>query len=390
MSDAKNIRKLLLSLSDEELMQFLNSMSGTAPKPVKTAKKMPKSNTIRWFDKDITGLDKEGLQRLEELDAEKKRSFGKHVEEKRYHYLQMLKDMHLTVPDSFRNADPKTMFIDLKAFCEENDIPQEIINRVVPEFLNYIDTGHMRAIAFVGEKGCGKTTAAKLLVSRALEMPTEVIKLTHASGSHGMVGDNGSYANADAGLIAKARLRHNSLLVAYIFDEIDKVAIRSDHKSSSLDDELLSLTDESCNSIFDEFLEAKLVGLEHCPMFFTANELNDINPILADRLTIIKFPNADEKRIKSICRKYAENKLKSRLFDHISFDYSAMNDAIDQLVGYKITSLRKHQQMIELVLDNALSVYFNSSSDNEVKVTGEMFKQALVTVSGIEKRRIGF
>ena len=102
------------------------------------------------------------------------------------------------------------------------------------------------------------------------------------------------------------------------------------------------------------------------------------------------FPDPDEKRIKSICKKFTEDKLRSRIYDHISFDYSAMNNAIDQLVDYKVTSLRKHQQMIELVLDKALMVYFNNSDDHEVKVTEEMFKQAITTVSGIEKRRIGF
>ena len=391
MSDAKNIRKLLLSMSDEQLMDFLASMTNKIPKTTKAAKKIIKQDSsVRWFDKELSGLDSEGLQRLEELESERKRSFGKHVEEKRYHYLTMLRDMKLTVPDSFRDMDPKTMFTDLKTFCEENDIPQEIISRVVPEFLNYIDTGHMRPICFVGAPGSGKTKTTTLLVSRALQMPTEVIKLPQVSGSHGMVGDNGSYINADAGLIAKGRLRHNSILVTYLLDEGDKIASRSDGKSSSVADELLSITDESNNSIYDEFLEAKLVGLEHCPMIFTANDLSNMNPILVDRMTVIKFPDPDEKRIKSICKKFTEDKLRSRIYDHISFDYSAMNNAIDQLVDYKVTSLRKHQQMIELVLDKALMVYFNNSDDHEVKVTEEMFKQAITTVSGIEKRRIGF
>lgn len=180
--------------------------------------------------------------------------------------------MKLDVPAFFRDkVDPKMLFRRLKSFCEENDIPEEIIQCVVPALVSYVETGYMRPVIFVGEKGCGKTTAVRMLVEEALRIPTEIIKVPQTDGGHGMTGDCGSYQSADAGCIAKARLKHNSLIVALLFDEIDKVA--HEHSRSNVDDELLSITDSSNSDIYDNYLECSLVELQHCPMFFTANDI---------------------------------------------------------------------------------------------------------------------
>ena len=388
MTDPKYVRKLLLSLSDEQLMEFLGASSTS--NPVKSTKKTSKQNTpIRWFDQDIRALDKDGLLHLEELESEKRRNITRHFEEKQLRYLRTLKDMRLEVPDSFRSiTDPKKLYVDLKGFCEENDIPTEIIDRIVPALLEYISTGRLRPVIFVGEKGCGKTTAVKKLVSKALQIPTEVIKIPQTDGSHGITGDCATYQSADCGCMARAILKHNSMIVAYVFDEIDKVPHRFSNQSS-VDDELLSITDESNDSIYDDYLEVN-INLQYSAMFFTGNKLEDINPILADRCTIIKFPTASADRLKSIARKYVKSKLNSTLFDHIKFDYSLMDNAIDRLVGSNVTSIRKHQQMIEIVLDKCLNIYFNNPNDELVNTTEEMFNDAINAVSETEKRRIGF
>lgn len=102
---------------------------------------------------------------------------------------------------------------------------------------------------------------------------------------------------------------------------------------------MLSITDESNIDVFDNYLETTLVGLEHCPMFFTANDLQKINHILADRCMVIPFPEASASRIKSIGKKYAEKKLASDLYSMIDFNYELLFKSIDYLVGRNITSL---------------------------------------------------
>ena len=246
----------------------------------------------------------------------------------------------------------------------------------------------MRPVIFVGEKGCGKTTAVRMLVEEALRIPTEIIKVPQTDGGHGMTGDCGSYQSADAGCIAKARLKHNSLIVALLFDEIYKVA--HEHSRSNVDDELLSITDSSNSDIYDNYLECSLVELQHCPMFFTANDIKKVNPILVDRCTVIQFPNANAARIKSIARKYVEKELKNNLYHSVIFNYEDMNKTIDNLVNHDVTSLRKHQQLIESVLREALNQVLIQETDTPIQVTDAMFSKAEREIIGTEGRKIGF
>ena len=298
--------------------------------------------------------------------------------------------MKLEVPQLFRETvDPKELYQRLKSFCISHDIPDEIICRIVPALITYIETGHMRPIIFVGEKGCGKTTAVRLLLQEALQLPVEVIKIPQTDFSHSLTGDCGIYQSADAGCIAKARLRAHSLVVAYVFDEIDKAS--HDRNRANVDDELLSITDESNNSIYDNYLDVKLVGLEHCPMFFTANDLNKISPILVDRCMVVPFPNANAARIKAISKKYVEKTLKNSFYGSIvDFDYDLMDKTIDRLVECDITSLRKHQQMLEKVIQNALDIALMQEETARVAVTENMFCVAQEDIIGSEKRKIGF
>lgn len=203
-----------------------------------------------------------------------------------------------------------------------------------------------------------------------------------------MTGDSGSYMAADVGYIAKVRLRANSLIVAYIFDEIDKVC--HERNRANVDDELLSITDESCIDIVDNYLETSLVGLEHCPMFFTANDLQKVSPILVDRCSVIRFPNANVERLKSISRKYINKQLGNNLYSSIQFNYELMDKHIDNLIKHNVTSIRKHQQMIELVLGNALSKLLFQDTEEVVPVTEDLFNDAERTVLGTVKTRMFF
>lgn len=388
MAEMSEVKKFVLGLSDKEIMTLL----GMAEKKKSSAKTAADASGFGkvWHEKMISGLDKNGEKHLDELKNQL-RNLGSshHVDRKQVRYLDQLKKMRLEVPPFFRDTiDSKAMYKHLVGFCKANDIPEEIVARVVPALISYIETGHMRPIIFVGEKGCGKTTAVKLLVEEALKLPTEVIKVPQTDGSHGMTGDCGTYQSADVGCIAKARLRANSLIVAYIFDEIDKVS--HDRNRASVDDELLSITDESCVDVADNYLETTLVGLEHCPMFFTANDLQKVSPILADRCTVIKFPNANASRIKSISRKYADKQLASNLYSMIRFNYELMETHIDKLVQHNVTSLRKHQQLIESVLGNALNIALVQETEEVVNVTEDMFVEAEQAVLGTVKRRTGF
>ncbi|MBR1797554.1 MAG: AAA family ATPase [Clostridiales bacterium] len=388
VNDINELRSKLKRMSPEERARLHKLISSA---PVSEAPAVRTNSGNRWFDRPITGLNAEGMAKLKELEKRLNNDMfmSARVDMKQVNYLKKLKKMKLQVPSFFRNTvDPRRMYQHLRSFCINNDIPEEIITRVVPALVTYIETGHMRPIILVGEKGCGKTTALRMLVEEALQLHTEIIKVPQADGSHGITGHCGSFYNADVGLLSRARFKSKKLLNAYVFDEIDKVTHSQTH--ASIDDELLSITDESNDSIVDNYLDTTIVGLEYCPMFFTANDLTRINPILVDRCTVIRFPNANKERIKAIMAKYVNNKLSGTCYKLISIDMKLMNKYIDILVDHDVTSLRKHQQLIEIVLQNALNVALTSQGNDKTEVTEQMFREASEAILGIEKHKIGF
>ena len=82
--------------------------------------------------------------------------------------------------------------------------------------------------------------------------------------------------------------------------------------------------------------------------------------------------------------------LSSDLYSIIDFNYELMFKSIDRLVGRNITSLRKHQQMIEAVLENALDVALVQEDNSPVPVTESMFAKAEQAILGTAKRTVGF
>lgn len=389
MASAAKMRHIWQSLNEEDRKRLLKALRERQRKTALTPD-APAARGPRWFERPICGLPKEGAARLrEDAKALEDPARAYHVDKKWISYAKAFRDMKLRVPASFRrDQGSRAMYDRLVRLCHENNLPEEIVVSIVPSLVEYVQTGHMRPMMFVGEKGSGKTTAVRILMEKALEIPLEVVKIPQLSGGRGLTGDNGSYKSADAGCLAKAQLHHGSLLVGYIFDEIDKVPAYG--ARSNIDDELLSLTDDSVSDIEDEFLAFRLVSLRHCPVFFTGNDLSKVNPILADRCTVIQFPKASATRIKTIMTQYADGKLNNGVYGMIRMDRERLYASIDKLVARNITSLRKHQELVESVIQNAFSVAMTRTDGAMVDVTDLMFEQAEAKIIGSAARKVGF
>ena len=128
------------------------------------------------------------------------------------------------------------------------------------------------------------------------------------------------------------------------------------------EDELLSVTDESCCDVKDNFLECRINGLEYSPMFFTANDIEKASPILVNRCRVIRFPSANAARLKSIIRKFAREMLKIRIYKNV----------------------------VESVLGKAMDLDMNSDTDDPVRTTEEMFAEARNKILGTDGRTMGF
>lgn len=346
-----------------------------------------------WFEQNTGGLSEDGKQRLKELEAEASDMMSaRHVDKKQLHSLQKLKKMKMVVPDFYRqNISQKQLFKRMQVFCSEHDIPENVAVRLIPNFLSFIKTGYMKSVLLIGEAGCGKTTALKLLVECVLMIPVEKVNVTLENWGRGLSGTNGSYQSASYGIPAQVAIKNNNLLYSLIFDEIDKSTNHSDR--ASLDEELLPLTDKSGGEIYDQFLENTMC-LKHCPVFFTGNAIEKVNPVLADRLEIVHFPDADVARITSILHKYAEKRMAERGYsDYIHLDYILLDEYISNLAEtHEVRSLRKHEELLDSAMNKAFLAAMKQESDDIIPVSREMFEAAVKEIvgKGTSRHRIGF
>lgn len=130
MAELSEVKKLVLGLSDREIMTLLGLQSNKSKRSADSGGKADGC----WMDRQISGLNSEGLSRLRELEAQLNDLMNAHhVDKRQVRYLRALKKMTLVVPPFFREAvDPKKLYNRLRAFCLDHDIPDEIIGRVVP------------------------------------------------------------------------------------------------------------------------------------------------------------------------------------------------------------------------------------------------------------------
>ena len=369
----KGIKVWLQEMKDEE--------NPKAEGPVKV-EKPKKAETVPWFQGYICGLSPEAQKALKEAE---KNLHSSQVDKKWLRYARKFNEMRLVKPPQFDMAvQPREAYQRLCAMCRENDLPEEVVSYVIPSLISYMETGHMRPVLLIGDKGCGKTTFAKLIMKVMLGMPVAVIKVPETACGHSLTGDAGTYKSADLGDIARAQYRYESLIMGIIIDEIDKVPESS--SQATIDEELLSITDDSVDSVEDKYLESTLVGLPYCPIMLTGNDLTKVSKILADRCTIVRFPNPTPERMKSIIRKYVDKRLEEKAYSNTVFDLGLMEESIDYLLAEGVTSIRKHQEVIDAVLNFAFSTAMKREEDGIIFVTREMFEVAVEQVMENDKR----
>lgn len=143
-------------------------------------------------------------------------------------------------------------------------------------------------LCLVGAPGIGKTS---ILYSVAKALKREMISFSPsiAGSALALMGSTDATApNAEPGAIIKefTNLKTNNPLL--LFDEIDKLNLAHNDSAYAT---LLNIFDKQTNATFtDNYLQIPF-NLSGCLIVATANDENEIPPILKDRLEIINLPN---------------------------------------------------------------------------------------------------
>ena len=143
-------------------------------------------------------------------------------------------------------------------------------------------------IALEGPPGVGKTSLIKHGVSKALERPFCFYALGGATDVSNLEGHSYTYEGAIWGRIVEMLMECKVMNPVIFFDELDKIS--ESIKGNEITGLLTHLTDYTQNNIFnDKYFTGVNIDMSKTLFFFSYNNINMINPILKDRLTIVKF-----------------------------------------------------------------------------------------------------
>lgn len=175
---------------------------------------------------------------------------------------------------------------------------QEAKNKIMQILAQWISNPNSRGqiIALEGPPGVGKTNLVKNGVSTALNRPFCFYPLGGACDVSALEGHSYTYEGAVWGRMVEMLMETKVMNPVIFFDELDKISDTA--RGYEITGLLTHLTDNTQNNSFqDKYFSGIDIDFSKAIFFFSFNNIELINPILKDRLTIVKFKgyNLDEK-----------------------------------------------------------------------------------------------
>ena len=166
-----------------------------------------------------------------------------------------------------------------------------------------------KSLALQGPPGVGKTMIAMEL-GKSLGLPFAKINLAGVDDNSILIGHSSTYSGSNYGLIVKKMTETQAPRCIIFFDELDKTATH--HGRNEIFDVLIHVTDSTTNSQFnDKFFQDISFPLNKVLFVFSFNNKEKIDPILLDRMEIIKVdPYSTEDKL-NIVNKYLIKEIKN-------------------------------------------------------------------------------
>lgn len=282
--------------------------------------------------------------------------------------IEKLERMHPTTPDYSIVYNHLDLMLDLpwEAYTEDSydlkkakkilDVDHYGMSKVKERILEYLAVlklkGDMKSpiLCFVGPPGIGKTSLGRSIASA---MNRKYVRLS-LGGLHDeseIRGHRKTYIGAMPGRIVQSIRKVKSSNPVMILDEIDKVGkdFRGDPSSALLE----VLDPEQNNTFYDNYLELEY-DLSKVLFIATANDINNIQPALRDRLEVINLNGyAVEEKIEIARRhllpkqkdthglKATNFKIGDKIFEKIIQDYTR-ESGVRELDRY-IASIMRYQ-----------------------------------------------
>lgn len=239
----------------------------------------------------------------------------------------------------------------------------QIMQTIAQWIVNPEATGNV--IALQGAMGVGKTSFARNAIASVLQRPFEFFSLGGASDIANFVGHSYTYEGSTWGRIADALMHSRTMNPVLYFDELDKVSTTP--HGEEIISMLIHLTDRSQNSQFhDRYFSGVDMDVSQCLFVFSFNDIEKVNPILRDRMTVITCPGYSKNEKQIIMKEY----VLPSLLDKLRFtkdDIKITDDAISYLIdsySEKESGIRTLIRVLEIAMTrlNMLRIANNDES----------------------------
>lgn len=209
-------------------------------------------------------------------------------------------------------------------------VKEKVMETVCAKLLDPDNKG--KILTFVGPPGVGKTAMATS-IAESLEMPFDQISFGSIKDSAILTGHSATYIGAIPGMFTKILLKSKRLDTVVLLDEIDKIPNTPEGKSIS--SVLLHVLDRTQNHRFkDMYMPEVTLDLSKMVFLCAANSLEDIDPVLLDRMTIIEIAGYSDDEKTNISLQHLFPRISKELgftSDELTIDYTTM----DYLVTHK-------------------------------------------------------
>jgi ATP-dependent Lon protease len=271
---------------------------------------------------------------------------------------------------NYKNKGISNFLNDIKIGLDKNiyghtETKQQLIRILAQYISNPNAKGYV--IGIQGSMGVGKTKFIKDGIAKVIGFPLAFIALGGSSDSNYLKGHSYTYEGSTYGKIAEQLIKTKVMNPIFFFDELDKVA--EDRHGDEIINTLIHITDGTQNEKFtDKYFEELDIDLSKSIIFFTFNDINRVNPILRDRMIIIKIDKySREDKLKLTKHSLLENIYKSFNFKENDVELT------DEMIYYIIDNTTEEDGVRNLQR-NINNIYSYINMNKYLVINGEKIK----------------